>query len=69
MKVKVLKKRLNRKEKLSLLNTIGVSCNVSDTTVKDAKKFNQIVCYAGKEEESLTETRVRLYTLMKTKTS
>ena len=69
MKVKVLKKRLNRKEKLSLLNTIGVSCNISDTTVKDVQKFIQIVYYPGKEEESLTETRVRLYTQMKTKTS
>ena len=44
-----------------LLNTIGVSCKVSDTTVKDVEKFVQIVCYSGNKEESLTEIRVRLY--------
>ena len=41
--IKVLKKCLNEKEKLRLLNTIGVSCKVSDTTVKDAEKFVQTV--------------------------
>ena len=35
VKIKVLKKCFNGKEKLRLLNTIGVSCKVSDTTVKD----------------------------------
>ena len=62
-------KCLNGKEKLRLLNTIGVSCKVSDTTVKDVEKFIQTVCYPGKGEESLTETRVRLYKQIKTKTS
>ena len=52
-----------------LLNTTGVSCKVSDTTVEDAEKFIQTVCYTEKEEESLTETTVRLYKQMKTKTS
>ena len=68
-KIKVLKKCLNTKEKLRLLNTIGVSCKVSDTAIKDVEKFIQTVCYSGREEESLTETRVRLYKQMKTKTS
>ena len=68
-KIKVLKKCLNWKEKLSLPNTIGVSCKVSDTTVKGVKKFIQTVCYSEKEEESLTETRVPVYRQMKTKTS
>ena len=36
-KIKVIKKCLNEKEKLRLLNTIGVSCKVSNTAVKDAK--------------------------------
>ena len=47
----------------------SVSCKVSDTTVKDIEKFIQIVCYSGKEEENLTETRVPLHKQMKTKTS
>ena len=37
--------------------------------VKDVEKFIQTVCYFGKEEESLSETMVRLYKLMKIKTS
>ena len=57
------------KVKFRLLNTIGISCKVSDTAVKDDEKFMQGVCYSGKEEESLTETRVRLYKQMKSKTS
>ena len=49
-----------------LLNTTGISCKVSDTTVEDAEKSIQTVCYTEKEEESLTETTVRLYKQMKT---
>ena len=37
--------------------------------VKDVEKFIQTVCYFGKEEESLSETMVRLHKLMKIKTS
>ena len=33
------------------------------------EKFIQIVCCSGKEEDSLTETRVRLYKQMNMKTS
>ena len=54
-------------KKLRLLNTIGVSCKVSSTAVKDVEKFIQTVFYSGKEEESLTEIRLRLYKQMKTK--
>ena len=58
-----------KKEKLRLLNTIGVSCKVSDTIVEDVEKFIQTVCYPGIEEESFAETRVQVYKQMKTKTS
>ena len=58
---KVFKNFLIGKEKLILLNTIGVSCKVLDTALKDVEKFIQIVCYSGNKEESLTEIRVRLY--------
>ena len=67
--IRVFKKCFNGKEKLRLLNTIGVSCKVSDTTVKDNEKSIQTVCYPGKEEKNLTETRVRFYKQMKPKTS
>ena len=53
-------KCLHRKEKLRLLNTVGVSCKVSDTTIEDIEKFIQTVCYLGREQESLTETRLQV---------
>ena len=61
-------KCLNGKEKLRVLNTIGVSCKVSDTAVEDVDIFIQTVCYLGREEESFTETRVQMKQ-MKAKTS
>ena len=45
-------------------HNFGVSCKVSYTAVEGVEKFIQ----TGKEEESLTETRMRLYRQMKTKT-
>ena len=39
--IKVLKKCLTGNEKLRFLNTISVSCKVSDTTAKDVEKFIQ----------------------------
>lgn len=68
-KINILKKSLNGKVKLRLLNTIGVSRKVSDNTVKEVEKSIQTVCSSGKEEERLTETRVRLYRQMKAKFS
>ena len=38
-----------------LLNTIGVSFKVSDSTVKDVEKSIQAVCYPGKAEKILAE--------------
>ena len=55
-------------ENLRLLNTIGVSCKVSDITVKNDEKFiRKIVCYHRKKEQSLTQTRAGLHKQMKTK--
>ena len=62
-KINILKKSLNGKVKLRLLN------KVSDNTVKEVEKSIQTVCSSGKEEERLTETRVRLYRQMKAKFS
>ena len=38
------------KRKAQTLNTIGVSCKVLGTAVKDVEKFIQTVCYSGKKE-------------------
>lgn len=48
---------------------MDVSCKVPDATDNDGEKFIQTVCYPGKEEKSLTETRVLPYKQMKTKNS
>ena len=62
-------KCLNGKKKLRVLNTIGVSCKVPDTTVEDVEMFIQTmfiqmfiqtVCYLRREEDSFTETRVQM---------
>ena len=58
-KLKFLK-CLNEKKKLRLLNTIVALCKVWEAAVKDVKKFIQTVCCSGKEEKSITETRVWL---------
>ena len=71
-KIKVLKKCLNGKEKLSFLNIIGFHAELQAPQLKmlkRLKKFFQTVYYCGKEEEILTETRVCLYKQRKTKTS
>ena len=61
-------KCLNGKENIRLLNVIGVSCKGLETAIKDVEMIIQTGCYSAKEEESLTETSVRLYKQMKTKT-
>ena len=56
-----------KRENLRVLNKIGVSCKVSDITVKDNEKFiRKIVCYPRKKEQSLTQTRAGLHKQMKT---
>ena len=61
-------KCLDGKQKLRLLNTIGVSYKVSDKTVKCVEKLIQTIYYPGRIEESLNETRVWLHKQMKIKT-
>ena len=67
-KIKVLKRCRNGKQ-LRFLNTIVVSCKVSEAAVTDVERFIQTVCCSAKEEMGETETRVRLYKQMKTKTA
>ena len=53
MKVKVLERCLNGKEKLRLLNTIDVSCKISDTTVKDVESLFKLFATLEKKKSVL----------------
>ena len=53
---------------LELLETLGCKSGVPDN-YRNIEKFIQTVCYAGRIDESLVETRVRLYEKQKVKTS
>ena len=64
-KVKVLKKIVGNPDLLSLLNDFGESVAVSDALQDKVTKFIQRVCYSGQENESLVQTRVRLYKKMR----
>ena len=54
---------------LLCLKNLGNSTVLEDGEKSEIFKFNQRICYDGKETESLTELRVRLYRKMKTKFS
>ncbi len=68
-KVKVLKK-LNKDDKsLLFLNEIGKAEHLSQKGIADAIRFVQTILYNGKIDESLVQTRIRLYKGLKTKSS
>ena len=64
-KVKVLWKMIKDPSSLSLLEGNWKSKLLESSAVKS--KVVQVICYNGKEKEQYTETRVRLYKSMKTK--
>ena len=66
-KIKVFKKCANSKEKLNLLQDVVVPSTINEKTVDKVSKFIQTT-YPGMKDESVTETRVRIYKLLKTKT-
>lgn len=68
-KVKVLKKLQKSEESLNLIENLGATVNITEDIKEDAVKFIQCLCYSGNLDESLVETRVRLYKSMKTKSS
>ena len=41
-----------------LFECVWPFCGIGAERIKDVEESNQIVCYPGKEEESLTKTRV-----------
>ena len=60
---------MNSKEKMNLLQDIGVVSAVIEATVGKVSKFFQTMCYSRMKDESVTEKRVRIYKQLKTKTS
>ena len=68
-KVKVLKKLMKDNSKLVLLDSIGKTPSVTEAANAEVLKFIQTVLYSGKDEETLVQTRIRLYQAMKMKSS
>ena len=66
---KVFKKCVNSKEKMNLLQDIGVPSTINKKAVDKVSKFIQTMCYSQMEDESVIETKVRIYKQLKTKTS
>ena len=60
-KVSVIKKSIKRFECLKLLDGLGHSADVQNKLHDGVSKFIQTICYNGQDDESLVETKVRLY--------
>ena len=65
---KVFKKCVNSKEKMNLLQDIGLPSTINKKAVDKVSKFIQTMCYSQMEDESVIETKVRIYKQLKTKT-
>ena len=75
-KVRLIKKLKKESSSLTLLEGFGHNRRLSndednedDEVYSNVKKFVQTMVYNGKEDETLVETRVRLYKALKTKSS
>ena len=68
-KIKLWKKLLKNPEKIHLIDSLGLTKDLSINDVENCQKFIQTVMYNGKEQEGYIETRVRLYKNQSTKTS
>ena len=68
-KTKVLKRVQENMNSLFNIKNLGNSTVLEEGAKGEIFKFIQRICYDGKETESLTELRVRLYRKMKTKSS
>ena len=53
-KIKVLKKCVNSKEKMNLLQDVGVSSTINEKNVGKVSKFILTMFYSGLEDESVT---------------
>ena len=68
-KIKVLKKCIDNPDKLQELASLGIEKTITAKTISSVQRFIQFMCYSGKDDEDLVETRVRLYKKMKVKSS
>ena len=60
---------LENPEKIHLIDSLGLTKDLSTNDVENFQKFIKTVMYNGKEQEGYIETRVRLYKNQSTKTS
>ena len=67
--LRLIKKSIKSLECLKLLDGFGDSADVSNNLHDGVSKFIQTICYNGQDDESLVETKVRLYMRMKVKSS
>ena len=68
-KTKVFKHVQENMKSLLYIQNLENSTVLEEGAKSEIFKFIQRICYDGKETESLTELRVRLYRNMKTKSS
>ena len=68
-KTKVFTHVQENMKSLLYVQNLGNSTVLEEGAKSEIFKFIQRICYDGKETESLTELRVRLYRNMKTKSS
>ena len=68
-KTKVLKPVLENMSSLFCIKNLGNSTVLEEGAKSEIFKFIHRICYVGKETESLTELRVRLYRKLETKSS
>ena len=60
---------IKESESLNLISALGETMLLGDADVEDCMKFIQTTLYAGCEEETYVETRIRLYKKQKQKIS
>jgi len=68
-KVEVVKNVFRDYQQLQNLQHFGETISTSEEMFENVSKFIQMTCYSGTVNESLVETRVRIYKKMKVKSS
>ena len=54
---------------VELIEPVGKNTQFSVSDEQKATRFIQMMCYNGQQGETMTETKIRLYKKMNTKTS
>ena len=68
-KVTPWKKMLNSPHWLSLLDKLGEEKELSENAIQDCIEFVKLVVYGGKTDETLVQTKIRMYLAQKEKQS